>query len=68
MSMGKIKTHNAKINRIKFFARKHAELSNFRDGLASSIFIDTQDEDDAAFLSKINSVCIHLENKLLGKE
>lgn len=64
--MGKLKTHSDKINRVKFFARKHEELSKFREGLACSIFIDTQDKDDAAFLKEINSVCIHLENRLLG--
>ena len=63
----KVKCWSGRINRLKFFARKHEELSKFRDGLGSSIFIDVEDKEDYEFLRNVDSVCRFLENKMMGK-
>ena len=66
--MKALKTHAERIQRILFFAKKHQELNKFRDGLASSIWIDTQDEGDAIFLQTINNVCMYLERKFIEEK
>lgn len=65
MGMTELKTHYDKVQRIKFFCKKHQQIVEAFDGIRASTW--THPADDEALFDNMNAVLRAIENKMLEK-